>query len=99
MKFFFSLDKIALPENVLTKSRELLKGAIDFHVHVGPDVARRRPAYFLEAAQQAKLIDMGALIIKTHVTSTVPYAMMATDKVGIPIFGMTYLNLCVEGLN
>lgn len=81
-----------------TKARELLAGAIDFHIHTGPDVFPRLLSD-IEAARQAKEAKMKAILLKSHVTSTAGRAKIASEVTGFPVFGGIALNLPVGGVN
>jgi hypothetical protein len=76
-----------------------IRGAIDFHVHSGPDVFGRSiddMAIARLAAEQG----MRALVLKNHVTSTADRAAIVMKVVpGIEVFGGVTLNNAVGGLN
>jgi len=78
--------------------RELLKGAIDFHIHTGPDVFPRL-LNDIEVARQAKRAGMRAVLLKSHVTITADRAQIAQAVTGLPVFGGVTLNWQVGGLN
>ncbi|HEY3423613.1 MAG TPA: DUF6282 family protein [Negativicutes bacterium] len=80
------------------KAKELLEGAIDFHIHTGPDVFPRLLSD-IEAAQQAKAAKMKAILLKNHVTCTADRAKIASEVTGFPVFGGIALNLPVGGVN
>ena len=44
----------------------LIKGAIDLHIHLSPDVVKRKCDDF-EMAQRARKKGMGGFLIKSHV--------------------------------
>ena len=76
-----------------------IAGAIDFHVHSGPDVFGRG---FLdsEVARAAKRAGMAGLVLKNHVTSTADRAFLVMQEVpGIEVFGGVALNYAVGGVN
>jgi hypothetical protein len=75
-----------------------LEGAIDFHIHTGPDVFPRLLSD-IEAAQQAKAAKMKAILLKNHVTCTADRAKIASEVTGFPVFGGIALNLPVGGVN
>ena len=79
---------------------ELLRGAIDTHIHTGPDV-NPRTLSDIGVAQAAKTAGMKAVITKCHVTSTVSRAILAQEAVGkgILVFGGLVLNKAEGGLN
>jgi Family of unknown function (DUF6282) len=76
----------------------LLRGAIDLHLHSGPDVFPRRMTA-MEAAVAAQRAGMGALLFKSHSTDTAARAEMVTASTGFPTFGGVVLNYAVGGLN
>ncbi len=76
-----------------------IEGAIDFHVHSGPDVFGRS-VDDVEIARLAAGQGMRALVYKSHVTSTSDRAALAMKAVpGIELFGGITLNNAVGGLN
>ncbi len=80
------------------QARALLQGAIDFHIHTGPDVFPRKLSDS-EAARQARKAGMQAILIKSHVTITADRAQIAHAATGFPVFGGVVLNWQVGGLN
>ena len=77
----------------------ILEGAINLHLHVGPDYA---PRYgdSIKLATQAKEFGMRALALKTHLMSTVPHAYHANKVVeGVTCYGGITLNGPCGGLN
>lgn len=79
-------------------AEELVAGAIDLHVHTGPDVFPRLLTD-VEAARQAKEAGMKAILIKSHVTITSDRAKIAADVTGFDVYGGLALNLPVGGIN
>jgi hypothetical protein len=78
----------------------LVRGAIDFHVHAGPDPLRRRRVDALELARQAKDAGMRAAVIKSHHYGTAPLAQAVNWVVpGFTLVGSLTLNSAVGGLN
>jgi len=80
------------------KARELLKGAVDFHIHTGPDIYPRR-VNDIEVAKAARKAGMRAVLIKSHATITADRAQIARFVTGFPVFGGVALNWHVGGLN
>jgi hypothetical protein len=80
------------------RARELLKGAVDFHIHTGPDIYPRL-VNDIEVANQAKKAGMKAVLIKSHATITADRAQMAQFVTGFSVFGGVALNWQVGGLN
>lgn len=78
---------------------DLLKGAIDIHVHSSPSIFPRS-VDDLELAEQAKKAGMRAIVLKAHEESTVSRAMLVSKVVkGIEVYGSLVLNEYVGGLN
>ena len=74
-------------------------GAIDFHVHSGPDVFGRG-LLDSEVAAAAARAGMRGLVLKNHVTSTADRAYLVMRSVpGIEVFGGIVLNGAVGGIN
>ncbi len=84
-----------MPKNI----DQLLQGAIDMHLHPGPDTRPRR-VDALEAARQAQQVGMRAIVLKSHNYSTAPLALLISQLVpGIKIFGSICLDYEIGGLN
>lgn len=78
---------------------ELLQGAVDIHIHHGPDLYPRIQDAF-ELAQNAKAAGMRGACLKTHNFPTAPMALLTRKHVpGIDIFGSITCNLEVGGVN
>ncbi len=83
-----------------------LKGVIDMHVHTNPDLRNRAYTDFqlLEAGIR---VGARAIVIKTHLGSTVERAYLANQymekvyggKTGFQLYGGIVLNECVGGIN
>ena len=83
-----------------SKTEQLVKGAIDFHVHAAPDGFRPRALDFMEAAEQARAAGYAAVTIKNHEYCTAPLALYAESKIGnIRVLGGVVLNHAVGGIN
>lgn len=82
--------------------REILRGAIDLHVHPGPSPFPRRIG-LLEAARQAADAGFAAIVAKSHHHSMVTDILALQDgelsKVQIQVFSGIALNDQVGGLN
>jgi hypothetical protein len=87
-----------MPVNVDTRSRELLKGAIDTHIHTGPDIYPRSVTVY-EAAQNAKAAGMRGILVKSHCTDTSDRAELTRQLTGFEVYGGVTLNYPVGGLN
>jgi len=78
---------------------ELLYGAIDIHIHTGPDLYPRLQDS-VELARAARVAGLRAISIKCHNFPTAPLAVLTQKEVpGIEIFGSLVCNLHVGGLN
>ncbi len=76
-----------------------LAGAIDFHVHSGPD-SRPRSMTDLEVARMTRRAGLRGIVLKNHFTMTADRAELAMRQVeGLEIFGGVVLNRAVGGLN
>ena len=75
-----------------------LVGAIDFHVHSGPD-SFTRSITDLQIARIARQRKMGALVMKNHFTMTADRAWLAERATGQRCYGGIVLNRAVGGLN
>lgn len=76
-----------------------IRGAIDFHVHSGPDVFGRS-VNDMEVGHAAARAGMRALVLKNHITSTADRAALVSSQVpGIEAFGGIVLNRAVGGIN
>jgi len=78
---------------------ELLQGAIDMHLHTGPDSFPCR-LDALEAARQARQAGMLAIVIKNHSYPTTPLAITVGQLVPeVKVFGSICLDFDIGGLN
>jgi hypothetical protein len=80
------------------QAKGLIPGAIDFHIHSGPDIYPRL-LNDVEVARRAKRAGMKAVLIKSHVTVSADRAQIAQAVTGLPVFGGVTLNWQVGGLN
>jgi hypothetical protein len=81
------------------RARELVRGAIDPHVHIAPDFARRRITD-LELAERCRELGLAGFVLKSHYTSTVERAAVVSASVpGVHALGAIVLNYAVGGLN
>ena len=55
--------------NVERRSKALLQGAVDTHMHTAPDIYPRSVTV-MEAAKNAKAAGMRAILVKSHCTDT-----------------------------
>lgn len=77
---------------------QLLNGAVDTHIHSGPDVFNRHDTDF-EAARKARARGMDAILIKSHHFETGSRAQIATEETGFRVLGGVSLNKWVGGMN
>jgi hypothetical protein len=77
---------------------ELVSGAVDTHMHTGPDAFPRQDTHF-SAARKARDNDMRAIAIKSHHFETGARAQMATQETGFEVVGGVTLNEWVGGMN
>lgn len=92
------MKSIALSKSEIINPAELLRGAVDMHVHTAPDIFERC-VDDIDATGQAKQAGMAAIVIKSHLTITADRAQIASKVVGFPVFGGVTLNHWVGGLN
>lgn len=78
----------------------LLEGAVDIHVHFGPDPKVTRRSNAIAVAQQAKEMGMRGLVLKSHEYPTAPVAYTVSQVVpGVSLLGGVALDVEVGGLN
>lgn len=87
-----------MPLNVDSRSKALLQGAIDTHIHTAPDIYPRSVTV-VEAAQNGQAAGMRAILVKSHCTDTSDRAELTRQLTGFPVFGGVVLNYPVGGLN
>lgn len=76
----------------------LLSGAVDTHIHTGPDAFERHDTD-LEVARKARDHDMDAVLIKSHHFETGSRAQIASQETGFNVLGGITLNEWAGGLN
>jgi hypothetical protein len=78
----------------------LMKGAIDFHVHAGPDPFHERRLNALDLARSSKEAGMRAVVAKNHQYGTALLAQAVNNAVpGFTLVGSLSLNREAGGLN
>jgi hypothetical protein len=78
----------------------LVTGAIDMHVHFGPESLMERRQNALQLARSAKEIGLRALVLKCREYNTVPIAMMVSELVPeVQVFGSLTLENEIGSLN
>jgi hypothetical protein len=79
---------------------EMIKGAIDAHVHASPDPLRQRRMDAYNLALKAKEMGMRAIVMKCHHYGTAPVASIVNQVVpDFLLIGSIVLNSEVGGLN
>jgi hypothetical protein len=95
----FSAAALLFSTAVLGAQDRPLAGAIDIHMHCGPDVVPRT-VDAIDLARLAKAEGMRAIVIKNHYVPTANDAYLTRKVVpGIEVFGGIDLNLTVGGMN
>ena len=80
-------------------ARELVRGAIDYHVHVSPDFVDRR-IDDLGLARRCLETGLAGFGLKSHYTATAERARVVAAAVpGVTVLGTITLNAAVGGLN
>jgi hypothetical protein len=81
------------------RARELVRDAVDYHVHIAPDFVARRITD-LELAQRCLQTGQAGFGLKSHYTSTAERAQVVAAAVpGVTVLGTITLNASVGGLN
>lgn len=75
-----------------------LRGFIDTHIHTAPDV-KPRLLNDIEAAEDAQVNGMRAIVLKSHLEPTAGRAGIAEKSTGFRVLGGVCLNSSVGGLN
>lgn len=97
--FLLSCLALMLGGTALPGQQRPLKGAIDIHVHCGPDVLPRS-VDAIDVARLAKAEGMRAIVLKNHYVPTANDAYLVRKIVpGIEVFGGIDLNRAVGGIN
>jgi Family of unknown function (DUF6282) len=81
------------------RARDLVRGAYDLHLHVDPDVFRRRTTD-LALARRFRELGMAGFVLKSHYTATAERAaVVRAAEPGVDVLGAVTLNRAVGGLN
>lgn len=81
------------------RARELVRGAYDIHVHIAPDVMKRR-IDDLELARRFLDVGLAGFVVKSHYVPTAERAATARAAVpGADVRGAITLNASVGGMN
>ena len=83
---------------VQEEAKELLRGAVDLHVHTAPDVFPRK-LNDLEAAAQAQEAGLRGVVLKNHFFPTMDRAAMGEAQTAFHLMGSITLNKTLGGLN
>ena len=80
-------------------ARALVRGAVDYHVHVAPDFVSRRITD-IELARRCLETGQAGFGLKSHYSSTAERAQVVAAAVpGVTVLGTITLNRSVGGLN
>ena len=80
-------------------ARELVRGAVDYHVHVWPDFVERRTSD-LELARRCLEVGLAGFGLKSHYCPTAERARVVAAAVpGVTVLGTITLNRAIGGLN
>ena len=83
----------------MADTEKLLQDVIDIHIHTNPDIRGRR-LNDIELATEARRVGARAIVIKSHLVTTMDRAAIARVAVpGIDVFGGIVLNPHIGGLN
>jgi hypothetical protein len=81
------------------RARELVRGGVDVHVHISPDVVERR-IDDVSLARRCEEVGLAGFIMKSHYTSTAERASVVRAVVpGIAALGALVLNRAIGGMN
>ena len=86
-------------EDKMSQIDDILMGAVDLHIHCGPDTIKRK-LDVISLAKKAKDAKMKGVVVKSHALITSQIAEV-TQKIvkDISVFGAVTLNESVGGLN
>jgi hypothetical protein len=81
------------------RARELVRGGVDYHIHVAPDFVQRRITD-VQLARRCQETGQAGFGLKSHYTSTAERAQVVAEAVpGVTVLGTITLNRSVGGLN
>jgi len=87
-------------ENKVNIVDSLVSGAIDMHIHFGPESLMERRQNALQLARSAREMGLRALVLKNREYCTVPIAKMVTELVPeVQVFGSLTLEPEIGGVN
>lgn len=82
----------------ISGSKYDVTGAVDLHVHCGPEgIPRRFDAVSL--ARHVERSGIGGAVLKSHMAATASWAQMAHDVTGVRLHGSVVLNHYLGGIN
>jgi hypothetical protein len=88
-----------VPEVPSARARELVRGAYDVHIHVAPDVMRRR-IDDVTLSERFAAVGMAGFVLKSHYAPTAERAeVVRRARPGVDALGAITLNASVGGLN
>jgi hypothetical protein len=81
------------------RARELVRGAYDTHIHIAPDLVKRRISD-IQLAHRFEELGLAGFVLKSHYQSTAARAAVVREAVpGVRALGAIALNRAVGGLN
>ena len=81
------------------RARELVRGAVDLHVHVEPDIVERR-IDDIDLARRFQEVGLAGVVLKSHYVPTAERAAVVRKTVpGVAVLGSITLNSSVGGMN
>jgi hypothetical protein len=87
------------PVTPSSRARELVRGGVDVHVHIAPDVVERR-IDDVGLARRCEEVGLAGFVMKSHYTSTAERASVVRGVVpGIAALGSLVLNRAIGGMN
>lgn len=79
------------------KLKDIVRQAIDIHLHIGPEIIPRR--YTVETLVAGEKEKLGGAVLKNHFYPTQPFVNEVKNKKGLILFGAIALNNSVGGMN
>jgi Family of unknown function (DUF6282) len=90
---------VSAAESPTARARELVRGGVDVHVHIAPDVVERR-IDDVGLARRCEEVGLAGFVMKSHYTSTAERASVVRGVVpGIAALGALVLNRAIGGMN
>lgn len=88
-----------MAETATARERELVRGAVDLHVHTAPDVMPRH-LDDITLARRCLEVGQAGFVIKSHYTPTAERAALVRAAVaGVEVLGAVTLNASLGGMN